>query len=234
MLAKIGPGREHHLAAAGGRIFLNDVGAGDVRRHQVGRELDAVELQVEHLRHRVDQQRLGQAGHADDQAVAADEEREQGLADDFVLADDELFQLGDDLLAALLHPVRQRDIVLLQVFLSLVVSTKSSSLRQMSQAAITPFAEQQREQQKQNHRHVPQVAFFHRRDAAARVLHIVGQRRDRLRRVKAAAGFFGDAAQQRRAHRGVEILAVARRHAHVAHAGAERALWRASASTFAS
>ena len=34
-------GREHHLAAAGGGVFLDDVGAGDVRRHQVGRELDA-------------------------------------------------------------------------------------------------------------------------------------------------------------------------------------------------
>ena len=72
-------GREHHLPAAGRRVFLHEVGAGDVRRHQVGRELDARELQVEHARHRVDEQRLGQAGRADDQAVAADEQRHQHL-----------------------------------------------------------------------------------------------------------------------------------------------------------
>ena len=46
MFAKIGPGREHHLAPAGRRVFLDDVGAGDVRRHQVRRELNAVELEV--------------------------------------------------------------------------------------------------------------------------------------------------------------------------------------------
>jgi hypothetical protein len=34
-------GREHHLAAPGRGIFLHEIGAGDVRRHQVGRELDA-------------------------------------------------------------------------------------------------------------------------------------------------------------------------------------------------
>ena len=54
-------GREHHLAPAGRRILLDDVGAGDVGRHQVGRELDAVELEVEHARHRMDEQRLGEA-----------------------------------------------------------------------------------------------------------------------------------------------------------------------------
>ena len=41
MLREDRPGREHHLAAAGRRVFLDDVGAGDVGRHQVGRELDA-------------------------------------------------------------------------------------------------------------------------------------------------------------------------------------------------
>ena len=90
------PGREHHLPPAGRRIFVDDVGAGDVRRHQVGRELNAVELQLEHLGQRVDQQRLGQPGHADDQAVAADEERQQHLPDHVVLPDDRLAQLGDD------------------------------------------------------------------------------------------------------------------------------------------
>ena len=71
-------------------VFLDDVGAGDVGRHQVGRELDAVELQLEHLRQRRDQQRLGQARDADDQAVAADEQRQQHQLDDVVLPDDPL------------------------------------------------------------------------------------------------------------------------------------------------
>jgi hypothetical protein len=59
----------------------------------------------------VDQQRLGQAGHADDEAVAADEQRQQHLVDDVVLADDQLLELGDDLVAADLHPIRKRHIV---------------------------------------------------------------------------------------------------------------------------
>ncbi len=33
-------------------------------------------------------------GHADDQAVAADEQRQQHLMDDLLLADDQLAQLG--------------------------------------------------------------------------------------------------------------------------------------------
>ena len=94
------PRREHHLAPAGRRVLVDDVGAGDVRRHQVRRELDAVELQVQHLRQRRDEQRLRQAGHADDQAVAADEQRQQHQLDDVGLADDPLLQLGDDLLPA--------------------------------------------------------------------------------------------------------------------------------------
>ena len=43
---------EAHLAAAGALVFLDDLGAGDVRRHQVGRELDSLEPQVQRLRQR--------------------------------------------------------------------------------------------------------------------------------------------------------------------------------------
>ena len=60
---------------------------------------------------RVDEQRLGQARHADDQAVAADEQRQQHLLDDVLLPDDQLAQLADDLIAADLHPVGQRDVI---------------------------------------------------------------------------------------------------------------------------
>jgi hypothetical protein len=78
--------REHHLAAPCRGVLRNEVGAGDVRRHQVGRELNAVELELEHLRERADEQRLGQARDADDQAVAADEQRQQHLMHHIVLA----------------------------------------------------------------------------------------------------------------------------------------------------
>ena len=42
------------------------------------------------LGQRLDEQRLGQPGHADEQAVAAGEQRDQHLIDDLVLADDDL------------------------------------------------------------------------------------------------------------------------------------------------
>ena len=99
--AKIGPLHEPQPAAA--LLLVEDLGAGDVRRHQVGRELDALEVEVEDVGERLDQQRLRQAGHAGDQAVAAGEERDQHLLDDLVLADDDLAQLGENPLAALRH-----------------------------------------------------------------------------------------------------------------------------------
>ena len=81
-------------------LFVENLGAGDVRRHQIGRELDALEVEIEDVGERLDQQRLRQAGHAGDQAVAAREQRDEHFFDDFVLADDDLAQLREDLLAA--------------------------------------------------------------------------------------------------------------------------------------
>ena len=74
MLPKIGPGHEGPAAVAGGGILFDDVRAGDVRGHQVGRELDALEDQAQRLRDGADHQRLGRAGQAGDQAVAADKQ----------------------------------------------------------------------------------------------------------------------------------------------------------------
>ena len=91
--AKIGPGNEADLARAGGAILLDHFGADDVGRHQVRRELDAVELQVDRLRERLDQQRLRQPGHAAQQAVAAGEERDEDFLDDRLLADDRAAEL---------------------------------------------------------------------------------------------------------------------------------------------
>ena len=70
--------------------FADDVGADDVRRHQVRRELDAVEVQVEHLAQRAHQQRLAQSRHAFEQGVAADEQAGQDAVHDVGMADDDL------------------------------------------------------------------------------------------------------------------------------------------------
>jgi hypothetical protein len=78
-------------------VFFDDVGAGDVGRHQIGRELDALELQAQHLRHGAHEQRLGRAGQAGNQAVAADEQADTHLFDHLVLADDDAAHLPDDL-----------------------------------------------------------------------------------------------------------------------------------------
>jgi hypothetical protein len=106
-----GTRREHHLAAASGRVFLDDVGAGDVRRHQVGRELDPRELQLHYPCERMDQEGLRESRHAHDQAVAPDKQRQQHLVDRVGLSDDELAELGDDLIPSGLHPIRQRHII---------------------------------------------------------------------------------------------------------------------------
>ena len=98
------PSQELELPHAAGLVFLDDLGAGDVRGHQVGRELNAVIGQVERIGHRVDHQRLGQSGHADQEAVAAGEDRDQQLFEHPVLADDDLghlaLQLGERILQA--------------------------------------------------------------------------------------------------------------------------------------
>ena len=92
MLAKIGPGWNSNLLAAVGRL-QHDVGADQVGRHQVGRELDALELQVQGVGQRPHQQRLAQAGHAFEQHVAAGDQGGQRALDDLLLADDHLADL---------------------------------------------------------------------------------------------------------------------------------------------
>ena len=105
------PWRKHHLAPARRRIFLDEICSGNVRGHQVRRELNPRELQVEHARERVNEERFGEPWHADDEAVAADEERQQHLGDDVLLPDDQLAQLDEDALAPPFHALGQRKVV---------------------------------------------------------------------------------------------------------------------------
>src|SRR5262249_18484603 len=81
-------------------IFLDDVGAGDVAGHQIGRELNAVELQRENFGERGDNQRLGQTGHADKQAVAAGEHGDHEIVDDVGLADDDFAHFVEERFAS--------------------------------------------------------------------------------------------------------------------------------------
>ncbi len=90
----------HEPQPAAALVLVEDLGAGDVGRHQVRRELDALEVEVEDVGERLDEQRLGEARHAGDEAVAAGEERDEHLLDDLVLPDDDLAQLGENPLAA--------------------------------------------------------------------------------------------------------------------------------------
>ena len=83
------------------RLHVEDRRTGDVRGHQVGRELDPAELAAEHAAERADEERLAQAGHAFDQHVAAGKQRHERAEHQLVLADVDLADLGRD-------PIEQR------------------------------------------------------------------------------------------------------------------------------
>jgi hypothetical protein len=87
MLVKTGPWLKRKRRRPVSRILLEDVGAGDVGRHQVRRELDALGLQVQRLGQRPHQQGLAQPRRPDQQAVALREEGHQHLIDNRLLAD---------------------------------------------------------------------------------------------------------------------------------------------------
>ena len=89
-----GPFDEFELAFSADAGFLDDVGAGDVRGHQVRRELDAVEGEVEGLGYRGNEQGLGEAGNTHEQRVTAGEKADGESLDDLVLTDDDLSELG--------------------------------------------------------------------------------------------------------------------------------------------
>ena len=113
-LAKIGPCRNRNSRVPGRLVLLDHLGAGDVGRHQVGRELDAAELQRQRVGQRADHQRLGQARHADQQAVPAGEHRDQQFLDHLLLADDHLAQLGGDAAVSVVELVHRLDVVVLE------------------------------------------------------------------------------------------------------------------------
>ena len=86
------PGPEAELL----RLHVEDRRPGDVGGHQVGGELDAAELAAQHAAQRPHEERLAQAGHALDQHVAVGEQGHQRAQHQFVLADEDLADLGGD------------------------------------------------------------------------------------------------------------------------------------------
>src|SRR5215471_7703716 len=81
---------EHARALAGGPVFFDDFGSGDVRRHQVRCELNALEIQMEHLSNSCNEQRLCETGNAGDDGVTAGQHRYHHLVEDVFLSDDDL------------------------------------------------------------------------------------------------------------------------------------------------
>src|SRR5262249_40103633 len=79
----------------------------------VGSELNPVVAEVERIGHRVDHQRLGQARHPDQQAVAPGKYRDQQLFEDRMLTDDDLGHLALQLRERVLQAFDSRDVVLL-------------------------------------------------------------------------------------------------------------------------
>ena len=68
--------------------FVQHLGADDVGGHQVGGELHPLGGQAQHGAQRLDQPALAQAGHADQQRVAAGQQGDQRLVDHLILAED--------------------------------------------------------------------------------------------------------------------------------------------------
>jgi hypothetical protein len=81
-------------------LLHEDVRAGDVGRHEVRGELDAIERAVDDVGDRADQHRLAEAGHALEQHVAVREQSGQGLPDELALADDDLADFALDRLCS--------------------------------------------------------------------------------------------------------------------------------------
>ena len=70
-----------------------DARADEIGRHEVGRELHAAEGAAEHLRGRLDRQRLGEPGDALEQEVAAGEQADEHALEHRVLTCDDALDL---------------------------------------------------------------------------------------------------------------------------------------------
>ena len=79
---------EPHPPPPGPFLLLEHLRPGDVRGHQVRRELNSVEMQPQEPGDARDHQRLGQPRHALQDAVTLAKQRDQDLLEHIVLTDD--------------------------------------------------------------------------------------------------------------------------------------------------
>ena len=84
-------GPELGVEAAG--VGAVDARADEVGGHEVGRELQPLERAAEHVGDGLDRERLGEAGHALEQHVAAGEQRDEQALEHPLLADDHALDL---------------------------------------------------------------------------------------------------------------------------------------------
>ena len=83
------------LGVEAARVRPVDPRADQVGRHEVGRELQALERAAEHVGDGLDGERLGEAGHALEQHVPAGEERHEQPLEHPFLADDHALDLEE-------------------------------------------------------------------------------------------------------------------------------------------
>jgi hypothetical protein len=96
------------------RLVVEDARADQIGGHQIGGELDAAEGAADHLGQRLDRHRLGQAGHALEQDVAAGQQGDQQPLQQAVLAHDQALEFEEHVLhhgRRVAHGVQGRRIV---------------------------------------------------------------------------------------------------------------------------
>ena len=96
MFVNAGPFMKLEVPLAGRRVLDDDVGARDVGGHEVRRELDAAEREVERVGDEPDEGGLREARNPDEEAMAAREDRRQDQLRRVVQADDAALQARPD------------------------------------------------------------------------------------------------------------------------------------------
>jgi hypothetical protein len=87
---------EGEFALTGAFVFLEDFIAQDVGGHEIGRELDPVEGEMQRIGEAVNQGGLGHAGRSDQEDVPAGEQGDEEMFDQGFVADDDLADFGFD------------------------------------------------------------------------------------------------------------------------------------------
>jgi hypothetical protein len=103
---------EFERAPAGHGVVLENLRPRDVGGHEIRRELDPAELQIQDLRQGRNEQGLREPGHAHEQAVAVREEHRKELLHHGVLAHDDFAQFAENGAARVFQILQKLEIVL--------------------------------------------------------------------------------------------------------------------------